>query len=440
MQKKRLSKEDTLYYCGSLISVGCAVVSILCLISSLNQGWASFIFTSLAVLNFRISIISAVITASVYFIKNKFYISIEYGKIYSSIIRNLRNSLIEAEYYEIDLLNYVKLPKIEIELSDDFQTGIIKIENSLHFNKGLEKDNISSALDNYVIERWYLSADQNYYVYEIYDVASMFPRWLHSLREYRYFVDGEDDYHLRLDNRSIIKLQHCLICGSTRTGKTYLLYSMLLQMKLKKIKYNLYFADPKNSSLLVLGRKIGLECNSYRVEDIAADLRRYHLEMLRRAQDMAGLLQSKIDSDYRKFGLEPHVFVFDEYASFMGSVALLSKPERDEIQSIIRDVVLMGAQLGFFIIIVMQKSDATTINTMIRDNLTCKVVMGNAEDTTYITAFGNGVEIPKHEFKVGEGVFTNSGYVNSPKLLTVPTLDFDILGAFEDVTKGAETG
>ena len=100
----------------------------------------------------------------------------------------------------------------------------------------------------------------------------------------------------------------------------------------------------------------------------------------------------------------------------------------------------MGAQLGFFIIIVMQKSDATTINTMIRDNLTCKVVMGNAEDTTYITAFGNGVEIPKHEFKVGEGVFTNSGYVNSPKLLTVPTLDFDILGAFEDVTKGAETG
>lgn len=327
----------------------------------------------------------------------------------------------------------VRLPKIFIDLEPDLKTGTIKIANSVHFNKKFENTNISSALNNYVIDRYYLSNSQNEYVYEIYDKEAMKSFIINSFDEFKEFVSNNGEYQLQLDERSVAKLQGMLIVGATRSGKTYFIYYLILQLCLKKKKCTLYFADPKRSSLYVLGKHLIIENNSCEIDDIITDLKVFYSNMKERENEMEIQLNTKIDADYRDFNLKPSIFIIDEYASFIGVVQTLPKEQRDEVNSIIRSIVLMGNQLGYFLIIIMQKSDATTIPTMIRDNLTFKVVLGNAEDTTYTTSFGTGVEIPLHNFKTGEGVFTESGIINTPKLLAIPTLNFDILSAVKEL-------
>ena len=236
---------------------------------------------------------------------------------------------------------------------------------------------------------------------------------------------------LRIDERLNIKPQHMLIVGATRSGKTYMLYELILEMLQKAIRYDLYLADPKRSSLWAVGNAIGAQHNAVTIDNIIAELDAFHTEMMKRSSELAELLKTQIDADYRTFHLSPSVFVFDEFAAFMGALQTYPKAERDAVMANLRDIVLMGAQLGYFIVIVMQKSDANTLPTMLRDSLTFKIVLGNAEDTTYTTAFGAGTEIPRHNFRVGEGVYTDAGYANTPKLVTIPTLDFDLNGAFE---------
>lgn len=295
--------------------------------------------------------------------------------------------------------------------------------------------NMSSALGRYVIESWYLSEDQNWYIYEFYDAGLLKSVVLHDLAEFREFIPEGNMYVLRIDQRLTIKCQHMLIVGATGSGKTYTLYGILLQLMISGVpKMNLWFTDPKHASLYAIGKRLQLFNNECTVDGIAQEIIAYRDTMLARADYMNGLLSKKLDADYRDFGLTPYFLVIDEFASFIGSLQTYPKAERDKVMSALRDIVLMGRQVGFFIIIVMQKSDATSIPTMLRDNLTFKMVLGNAEDTTYTTAFGAGSNIPKRNFKTGEGVYTCAEITNEPRLCEIPTLDFDIGSAFDEVS------
>lgn len=92
------------------------------------------------------------------------------------------------------------------------------------------------------------------------------------------------------------------------------------------------------------------------------------------------------------------------------------------------ETILQGRQLGFFVILTMQKSDAKIIDTALRDNLPLKIVLGESEQQTYITAFGHS-QIPNRHYAVGEGVFTEPTLAPEPKLVQCPYCDFDILAA-----------
>ena len=226
-----------------------------------------------------------------------------------------------------------------------------------------------------------------------------------------------------------MKLQSCIWIGQTGSGKSYALYNLILQMLNKKVKYELFFADPKGSSLAVLGSKVASDRTAVDFEDIIALLKTFVTFMRERKPELKALLESKLDSDYSDFGLNPYVFIFDEYASFSSVLAAADKKTRDEVKAMLYEVILQGRQLGFFMVLAMQKSDATLIDTAIRDNLPLKIVLGNAEQQTYVTAFGTGADIPNRHYAVGEGVFTEPTLAPEPKLIQCPYLNFDILQA-----------
>ncbi len=357
---------------------------------------------------------------------------VKYAWKYYKLVFGLRKHLLNAEIYTIKKLCAVKwavIPWIVADFTPDFKSGTIYIENSIRFNDRLSKLDISPSLGRYVVEQVYLTDDGNHYRFDFYDASLERRLVFDSFKAFKAYSDLQGKYELFIDSYTSLRLTHLLIAGQTGSGKSYVLYGFIIQMRLKPVLYYLYFADPKASGIALIGGRVSPETTADDFDGIVALLETFYSKMQERQREMKGLLAEKIDGDYRDFGLSPYILIFDEFADFSLLLQSKDKKIRDRVNSLISAIVLKGRQSGFFLWIVMQQAGSNNIPTFIRDNLPCKVVLGNAEDQTYVTAFGAGVDIPLRKMEAGDGVYTYPAVANKPRLCSFPTLDFDILEA-----------
>ncbi len=357
---------------------------------------------------------------------------VKYAWKYYKLVFGLRKHLLNAEIYTIKKLCAVKwavIPWIVADFTPDFKSGTIYIENSIRFNDRLSKLDISPSLGRYVVEQVYLTDDGNHYCFDFYDASLERRLVFDSFKAFKAYSDLQGKYELFIDSYTSLRLTHLLIAGQTGSGKSYVLYGFIIQMRLKPVLYYLYFADPKASGIALIGGRVSPETTADDFDGIVALLETFYSKMQERQREMKGLLAEKIDGDYRDFGLSPYILIFDEFADFSLLLQSKDKKIRDRVNSLISAIVLKGRQSGFFLWIVMQQAGSNNIPTFIRDNLPCKVVLGNAEDQTYVTAFGAGVDIPLRKMEAGDGVYTYPAVANKPRLCSFPTLDFDILEA-----------
>lgn len=426
-------------FCDKTI-LGLFTVSITTLVLFLLRAdisWLARLIGLLSPLSYlkNISYFSFALAIVLFVKKYRFYKGLRYGVATFKLTKKLEKMLFEALLTEERGMWYIlpAVPKIQIFLSDDRLYGQVYISNSIRLHKRLDTSDITSALGKYIVETHYLSSDGNYRIYEIAHISTFKKLVFTDFQEFYDYADKRNDYQLFINDGLFVDLQHTLLVGQTGTGKTYGLYSLILQMMIKRVKYNLFLADPKGSSLFVAGSLMRLpdERNSVEIEEIIDTLEKFNQALNKRELDMRGKLKRKLDSDYRDFDLEPYVFIFDEYAAFQAAMANEPKAMRDKVNSLLTNIVLKGRQLGFFLFVVMQKSDADIIKTALRDNLPLKIVLGNAEKTTYTTAFGPGADIPDRLFEIGEGVFTEPKIAPKPRYCSFPTLKFDIGYQFE---------
>jgi len=376
-------------------------------------------------------IVISSIQITTWIIRNKAQKGIKHAIYHYLTVLKLRKSFLDANYFNKRFYFNTKvadLPKIKLQFSANFSKAILFIEN-ININKDIGDVSISFALNNFIVDRAYLSNNENYHVFEIYDSNIDQQLIFNGLCELKRETSQIDDYTLIIDKSISISLYGTLLVGQTGSGKTYALYSLILQMLAKNVHYNIFFADPKNSSLAVLGEKISAKNTATSIEDIIKLLQNFNEVMENRKDDIKDKLNTKLEATYADFQYEPYIFIFDEFASFQTVLQTMEKKKRDEVMMLLSQVVLQGRQLGFFLWIVMQKSDATLLPTNLRENLPVKFVLGNAEKQTYTTAFGTGVDIPEKNFALGQGVFTCPIVANTPKICHFSYLDFDILEA-----------
>lgn len=364
-------------------------------------------------------------------IRNKAYKGLKHATYHYSTVLKLRSSFLDANYFNKRFyLNteIADLPKIKLQFNSNFSKATLFIEN-ININKDIGEVNISFALNKFVVDRAYLTNNEGYHVFEIYDSNIDQQIKINDLCELSNQHLQVDDYTLVIDKSISIPLYGTLLVGQTGSGKTYALYSLILQMLVKGVPYNIYFADPKNSSLAVLGERVSSENTATSIDDIIKLLQRFNEMMEVRKVEIKDKLNTKLEATYVEFQYEPYIFIFDEFASFQTVLQTMDKKQRDEVMKLLSQVVLQGRQLGFFLWIVMQKSDATLLPTNLRENLPVKFVLGNAEKQTYTTAFGTGTDIPEKSFALGQGVFTCPILANTPKICHFSYLNFDILEA-----------
>ena len=383
-------------------------------------------------------------------IRNRIFDGIGLAFVRARMERNLRKDLLKAGiFFKSYFLGEVVavIPEIRIDFADDMATGEIFIENSEKFQNKMEKLNISPSLGKFtVIEEPYLTEDENNIVYEIEDSCRRWGLKFQNVKEYityciKQLKQQPDNNNFFFINRKwiAIKLASILMCGPTGGGKTCAIVLLVMQSLFWKIKPKYFFADPKESSLFMLGTKICPKRSVTETADIIALLEKFDNEMKRRKKQMKPLLKKKLNGTYEDWNrlypknpFPPCIFVIDELSSIIDELDDDRNTKRHFL-SLLKRICKKGRQQGFFIWCIAQKSDATDIPTSVRDSLIWKCCVGHAPRTTLQTCF-EVQDLPKRKFKAGQGFFSYQGMTVTPQIVSFPDVDFtDMLNAVPPV-------
>ena len=177
------------------------------------------------------------------------------------------------------------------------------------------------------------------------------------------------------------KLPHMLIAGGTGGGKTYFILTLI--EALLRTNAVLCVLDPKNADLADL--KTVMPDVYYRKEDMTACLDRFYEEMMKRSEDMKQMEGYKTGENYAYLGLPAHFLIFDEYVAFM---EMLGTKENAAVLNKLKQIVMLGRQAGFFLILACQRPDAKYLGDGIRDQFNFRVALGRMSEMGYGMMFG----------------------------------------------------
>lgn len=200
-------------------------------------------------------------------------------------------------------------------------------------------------------------------------------------------------------------LPHMLIAGGTGGGKTYFILTLIAA--LVKTNAELTILDPKNADLADLAEVLPNVHSEKEVMLAAVD--RFYNEMMARNAEMKQMGGYKTGENYAYLGLPAHFLIFDEYVAFMDMLG------RDamNVMNKLKQIVMLGRQSGFFLILACQRPDAKYLGDGIRDQFMFRIALGRMFDLGYTMMFG---EVQKDFFQKpikGRGYVDNGSSVIS---------------------------
>lgn len=181
------------------------------------------------------------------------------------------------------------------------------------------------------------------------------------------------------------KLPHMLIADGTGGGKTYFILTLIEALLKKDAK--LYILDPKNADLADLNTV--MPDVYYKKEDMMVCIDQFYEAMMARSEKMKQMEDYKTGENYAYLGLAPHFLVFDEYVAFM---EMLASKESTTVLTKLKQIVMLGRQAGFFLILACQRPDAKYLGDGIRDQFNFRVALGRMSELGYGMMFGSDVQ------------------------------------------------
>lgn len=176
-------------------------------------------------------------------------------------------------------------------------------------------------------------------------------------------------------------LPHMLISGGTGGGKTYFILTII--EALLQTDSVIYVLDPKNADLADLAEV--MPNVYYKKENMIECLNEFYDEMMAMSEDMKKMDGYKTGKNYAYLGLPAHFLIFDEYVAFM---EMLGSRENQEVLNKLKQIVMLGRQAGFFLILACQRPDAKYLGDGIRDQFNFRVALGRMSELGYGMMFG----------------------------------------------------
>ncbi|MED4587494.1 MULTISPECIES: FtsK/SpoIIIE domain-containing protein [Priestia] len=181
------------------------------------------------------------------------------------------------------------------------------------------------------------------------------------------------------------KLPHMLIAGGTGGGKSYFILTLI--EALLKTDAKLYILDPKNADLADLATV--MPDVYYKKEDMITCIDEFYESMMARSEEMKQMPNYKTGENYAYLGLSPHFLIFDEYVAFM---EMLASKENTAVLTKLKQIVMLGRQAGFFLILACQRPDAKYLGDGIRDQFNFRVALGRMSELGYGMMFSSDVQ------------------------------------------------
>lgn len=176
-------------------------------------------------------------------------------------------------------------------------------------------------------------------------------------------------------------LPHMLIAGGTGGGKTYFILTLI--EALLRTNAVLYVLDPKNADLADLAAVMPKVY--YKKEDMIFCIDRFYDRMMERSESMKQMDGYKTGENYAYLGLPANFLIFDEYVAFM---EMLGTKENAAVLNKLKQIVMLGRQAGFFLVLACQRPDAKYLGDGIRDQFNFRVALGRMSELGYSMMFG----------------------------------------------------
>lgn len=177
------------------------------------------------------------------------------------------------------------------------------------------------------------------------------------------------------------KLPHMLIAGGTGGGKSYFILTLI--EALLRTNSILYVLDPKNADLADL--EAVMPNVYYKRDDMITCIDNFYDGMMKRNEDMKQMEGYKTGENYAYLGLPANFLIFDEYVAFM---EMLGSKESTAVLNKLKQLVMLGRQSGYFLILACQRPDAKYLGDGIRDQFNFRVALGRMSQMGYGMMFG----------------------------------------------------
>ncbi|BDR70334.1 hypothetical protein K144313037_17460 [Clostridium tetani] len=145
----------------------------------------------------------------------------------------------------------------------------------------------------------------------------------------------------------------------------------------------LYVLDPKNADLADL--KTVMPNVYYKKDDMISCINNFYDEMMKRSETMKAMSNYKIGENYAYLGLPANFLIFDEYVAFM---EMLGTKENTAVLNKLKQIVMLGRQVGFFLILACQRPDAKYLGDGIREQFNFRVALGRMSELGNNMMFG----------------------------------------------------
>lgn len=180
------------------------------------------------------------------------------------------------------------------------------------------------------------------------------------------------------------KYPHMLLAGDTGSGKSYFIFSIL--DGLLRTGAEVLLADPKRTDLSGLSETTAFKGRVYaQTEDILAAFTQFYDDMMARADEYSELTKQNDEmGNYRSYGLTARFFVFDEFAAFVNGLGFR---EAETVKQQLGQITMLGRQLGYFVIIALQRPDADAVGSAARDQFQMRVSLGKMKSSGLAMVF-----------------------------------------------------
>lgn len=203
---------------------------------------------------------------------------------------------------------------------------------------------------------------------------------------------------------------HLLLTGNTGSGKTQLAQYIITCLLMQGVR--VIYCDSKNDDdMRYFLRDKPSVAYATKENEIAKLVRETEEEVRLREKDL-----QNIGIEEAEFN--PVFLMFDELIAFS---KIANKKTYEETAKRLATIVVTGRSKRIYAGMILQRPDTSFVEGAIRDNLCCKICMGQMSETAYKMSFGSDfAHVRNYRHEIGAGLIYRQGVDTKPREFIAP--------------------